>query len=417
MRTRLAQSGTVGNSGASTPIETSNMSTTTAGSSSAGVTPVSAFSEGSAAPPVAFNSGVVRPKPPSSVTTAVVTAGPPLAANGAIVGSTANQAQTSSPATRPFRRENLESVLGCIPCARIVCVDQGVVGWIRVADFIASAGSSSSTSAGGQQVTTAASQHSQQQSSKVRLQLQVRDEHLFEHAVFSSAPSTVMGVPTMIRRARMFMEESTLLRILRTYLEEMVVDDISGEAEGIAYELSQLTFPSLNTTKSFCHLRWKTSGTLFRLQGENIVDVKDSKGEFVFAVTVTKPGQNKNPAPAVQLVERTPTLSVKIVSAHIELNELELAIANSPEDNESQSMATRAWTSLLFGTLRRVLVRALQGANMREKLQSLLINLLQEKAIKPLENCFAFQRLVPPELCGEFVEFLAANIPTSGVQL
>ncbi|CAD7954850.1 unnamed protein product [Amoebophrya sp. A25] len=370
------------------------------------------------------------------------------------------------------------------------------------------------------------------------------------------------------------MEESTLLRIVRTFLEDIVLDDIKGEAEGISYELSELTFPSLNTTRCFCHLKkaaraadgsvvlgsgqgqavstnedealvrrtrsnnmssggsasssvganqqadnnrnfyrtttssstsstttggtasssssssanegsagvasggsslvplkiiaadgdgvqpkmnasglsspaeehveyfsitvknlglvlhhkWKCSGTMIRLEGENIVDVKDSRAEFVFAVTVREDGSCKckqdPPLPPAPDPPTTPpsrtiknnTLEVRIVSAKVELGELELAIANH---DEAQSVGTlqRAWTSLLFGTLRRVLQRALQGPMMKEKLETLLSNLLQEKALKPLANAELLQNLLPADLAAQFLHWLHSSLPVGGVQL
>merc|ERR1712194_275647 len=58
-----------------------------------------------------------------------------------------------------------------------------------------------------------------------------------------------------LRRAKRFMEESTLLRIVRNYLETTVLEPIQGEAEGFHYALTGLSFPSLNTTRCLCFLK------------------------------------------------------------------------------------------------------------------------------------------------------------------
>ncbi|CAD7959293.1 unnamed protein product [Amoebophrya sp. A120] len=495
---------------------------TASGGASTSNTPVSTGTAASSAETAARMSTPIAP--------AVVAGGPQLLAASSSQVSWGRAAGAAQP--EPYRRENLVSMLACLPSARIVCVDQGVVGWIRVADLVSSfevqsAGGSSTTTSSQQHLSHlpgAASTSSTPNASpttttsasgaaasgtnsgapprgKVRLQLQVRDEHLFEHVVDVSQGSAAGGSASAqaqrmtqgqsaLRRARMFMEESTLLRILRVYLEDIILDDIKGEAEGLKYELSELTFPSLNTTRCFCHLKscanppaasataqlqrtitlenehdvnskqgttttkyfsitvknlglvmhhkWKASGTLLRLEGENIVDVKDSRAEFVFAVSVREGADGGTDGTAcadvdskrVDDVEKASggggatsssrpnsnALKVRIASASIELGELELAIANH-DDAENKNFFNQAWTTLVFGTLRRVLQRALAGQAMRERLQSLLCTLLQEKAFDPLDSATSLQRVIPGKLATTFLCYLHKNLPPQGVQL
>lgn len=58
-----------------------------------------------------------------------------------------------------------------------------------------------------------------------------------------------------LRRAKYFMEESTLLKIVRSHLETLNIEEISGEAEGFTYLLRNLSFPSLDTCRSLCFLK------------------------------------------------------------------------------------------------------------------------------------------------------------------
>ncbi|CAD7954836.1 unnamed protein product, partial [Amoebophrya sp. A25] len=107
---------------------------------------------------VAGKSDAFPPPPPPPL--------PPPGGSPFIASSSSLSSAPAQLAVLEQRREQLLGMLQCLPFARIVSVDQGVVGWIRVAEFVSSIDGASAF---------------QRNTDKIRLQLQVRDEHLFEH--------------------------------------------------------------------------------------------------------------------------------------------------------------------------------------------------------------------------------------------